>query len=184
MTQLRNSLRGSKFEDNRAIHTGPLIRREDQYKAQSIDERRKQLFQLSAFVRKSPITYQMFVFDKRNFLDEHELAGRMARELSTFVQSHLEFFQSFDRVIVYYDNGQAEITRLLSITCGALFFDVDFRRAIPADYFLLQAADYFCTLELLKIKHERKALTKSDKAFFYKPKELQKMIKGMRKKRF
>jgi len=65
-----------------------------------------------------------------------------------------------------------------------LFFDVDFRRAIPADYFLLQAADYFCTLELLKIKHERKALTKSDKAFFYKSKELQKMIKGMRKKRF
>lgn len=33
---------------------------------------------------------------------------------STFLRDHLEFPQSFDRIIVYYDNNQKEITNLVN----------------------------------------------------------------------
>jgi hypothetical protein len=38
----------------------------------------------------------------------------------------------------------------------------------------MQAADMICTLEILKIKQQDKALSKSEAAFFYKPQELKK----------
>ena len=34
-----------------------------------------------------------------------ELSARMRRDLVSFVYEHLESFQSFDRVVVYYDEG-------------------------------------------------------------------------------
>lgn len=41
-------------------------------------------------------------------------------------------------------------------------------------YRLLQAADFICSMELLKIKYNEKRLSKSKKQFFYKPQELKK----------
>ena len=184
IAKLRESLRDTKYEPTRAIHTGPLIRREDEYKNQTIDERRKQLWKLAAFIRKCDFSYKTFIFDKREAKDEYDLIRKISQSLSIFLNDNLKYFQSFDEVFAYYDNGQAEISKILSSAFGALLFDVEFRRALPADYFLLQAADYFCTLELLAIKHERKLLTRSERLFFYKPKELQKAIKVARRKQF
>ena len=36
----------------------------------------------------------------------------MARDLSLFIKDNLTYFQSFDRVILYYDNGQHELNRI------------------------------------------------------------------------
>ncbi len=38
----------------------------------------------------------------------------MARGLSLFLRENLRFFQSFERIILYYDNGQKQITRMLN----------------------------------------------------------------------
>lgn len=38
----------------------------------------------------------------------------MARELSLFLRENLKFCHSFDRIILYYDNGQKQITRMLN----------------------------------------------------------------------
>jgi hypothetical protein len=35
-----------------------------------------------------------------------ELSARMRRDLADFVYGRFESFQSFDRIVVYYDEGQ------------------------------------------------------------------------------
>jgi len=61
---------------------------------------------------------------------------------------------------------------------------VEFRKAEPQKYRLLQAADFICSIELLRIKREENRLSNSEMQFFYKPNELKKtFIKGIEKKR-
>jgi hypothetical protein len=160
-----------------------MIRQNDDYSNQSIDERRKQFFKLLAFLRNSDVSYKSFTFPKKE-CDSMQLIGRMSRELSLFIQANMTFFQSFEQVNVYYDGGQTQVTQVLTSVFNALLFDVDFRKVIPSEYYLFQAADLICTIELLAVKRDNKLLTKSDTHFFYRPQELKRIIKEVRVKAY
>ena len=83
-----------------------------------------------------------------------------------------------------YDNGQAELSAILNAVLSLLFNEVDFRKAEPQKYSLLQVADFVCSMELLRIKREEKRLSKSEEKFFYKPQELKKpFLKSLDEKR-
>ena len=93
-------------------------------------------------------------------------------------------FDGFDKIIVYYDNGQIELGAILNTVFSIHFFNVEFRKAEPQKYRLLQAADFICSMELLKIKKNENRLSKSEKQFFYKSQELKKtFFKTVDKKR-
>jgi hypothetical protein len=181
--RLSKTLLNTKHISGKAIHTGPIIRQNEEYSTQSIDERRKQFFKLLSFLRHCDVSYKSLVFNKKEY-DSLQLVGRMSRELSLFVRDNRAFFQAFDQVIIYYDGGQIEVSKVLTSVFNTLLFDVDFRKVIPADYYLFQAADLICTMELLAAKRDNNLLTKSDTRFFYRPQELQKLIKEVREKRF
>ena len=189
--KLESALGYTVYKPGTALHAMPMIRREDDWVAQTIDERRQQFSRLFAFLRRCPITYRSFVFRQREVLDtnkgtnELQLLKKLTREVSLFIQANLEYFSSFDEVIAYYDNGQAEISRILTTVFTTLLFDVDFRPATPSDYRLFQAADMICALEILRIKQVDKTLTGSESSFFYKPQELKKnYLSPLMKKRF
>ena len=165
----RNS--GCDFE---YIHTGPVIRREDVFASLSIDERRKLLFKMLNFIASSPIAYEIAIVNRKEAPDKITLSGRLGREISKVIEGHREFFDSFDRIIVYYDNGQIELGAILNTVFSIHFANVEFRKAEPQKYRLLQAADFICSMELLKIKKSENRLSKSEKQFFYKPQELKK----------
>lgn len=74
----------------------------------------------------------------------------------------MDYFLSFDKVIVYYENGQSPVTVLIGTVCGSDFFDVDYRNVIPSDYRLFQSADLLCTLELAGIKADAGKLSRSE----------------------
>lgn len=97
---------------------------------------------------------------------------------------HQEFFSNFDKLIVYYDNGQNELSIILNAVFSIQFSNVEFRRAEPQKYRLLQAADFICSMELINIKRDEKRLSRSEEKFFYKPQELKKVfLKSIQKKK-
>lgn len=111
-------------------------------------------------------------------------SGRLSKEIAKMIARHSTYFQQFDKVIVYYDNGQAELSAILNAVLSVLFSEVEFRKAEPQKYRLLQVADFVCSMELLKIKREEKRLSKSEEKFFYKPQELKKtFLKSLEEKR-
>lgn len=182
--KLEESTRNSGF-DFEYIHTGPVIRREDVFVGLSIDERRKLLFKMLNFIASSPITYEMAIVNRKDAPDKVTLSGRLGREISNVIQRHHDFFHSFDKIIVYYDNGQIELGAILNTVFSIHFTNIEFRKAEPQKYRLLQAADFICSMELLKLKKDENRLSKSEKHFFYKPQELKKtFFKTVDKKRF
>lgn len=171
------------FSQGHAIHTAPLIRRERDYKYLGIIERRKMFRYLYDFSRVCDISYTSFVFKKKEFSSYEQLVGRMAKELGIFVRNHIDFFHSYDELIVYYDNGQKEITTIINAVFNVLV-DADIRRVKPSDYYLFQAADLFCTLELIRQKLQDNALSASERVFFLNQRTLKKnYLKPISRKR-
>lgn len=183
VSKLEESVRASGF-DVEYIHTGPVIRREEIFERYSIDERRKLLYKMLNFVNNCPISYLTVVVDRREATDKIALSGKLAKAINRALSEHIEFFSDFDKVIVYYDNGQVELSTILNAVFSIQFSNVEFRKAEPQKYRLLQAADFICSMELLRIKRDEKRLSKSEEHFFYKSQELKKtFLKSVEKKK-
>lgn len=171
--KLENSIRNSGF-DIEYIHTGPIIRREDVFAKLTIDERRRLLYKMLNFIAVSPICYELVVVNRKEAPDRFSLSGRLGRKISDVIIRYRRFFDSFEKIIVYYDNGQMELGTILNTVFSIHFSNLEFRRAEPQKYRLLQAADFICSMELLRMKNLENRLNKSEKQFFYKPQELKK----------
>ncbi len=171
--KLEESIRNAGFKVE-YIHTGPVIRREEVFSKYSIDERRKLLYKMLNFIMVCPISHLTVSVDRKEAGSKVALAGKLARAIQTAINKHMKFFAEFDRIIVYYDNGQSELSAILNAVFSIQFSNVEFRKAEPQRYRLLQVADFICSMELLKIKKEQKRLSNSEKQFFYKPQELNK----------
>lgn len=183
VAQLEKSVKNAGF-DIEYIHTGPVIRREEVYAGYSIDERRKLLYKMLNFVVACPISYLTVVVDRKEAIDKVSLSGKLAKAINTAISVHQDFFDDFDKIIVYYDNGQNELSTILNAVFSIKFSRVTFRKAAPQKYRLLQAADFICSMELLKVKRDEKRLSKSEEKFFYKPQELKKtFLKSIEKKK-
>ena len=181
--KLEESVRSSGF-DVEYIHTGPVIRREEVFAAYSIDERRKLLYKMLNFVNRCPLSYLTVIVDRREATDKIALSGKLAKAINSALSKHIEFFSDFDKIIVYYDNGQVELSTILNAVFSIQFSNVEFRKAEPQKYRLLQAAVFICSMELLRIKRDEKRLSRSEECFFYKPQELKKtFLKSVDKKK-
>lgn len=168
---------------NLCIHTGPIIRKEESYSDMSIDERRRIFNKMVAFIRQVDIRYKCFYIEKKHIFDVVEATGKLSRQISQFVGSHYDEFLSFDVVKIYYDNGQVEVSKILSSVFHALLPNPIFRKVMPTEYKLFQAADLLCTMQLIKLKLENNQFSKSEMMFFGNIRDLKKnYIKPLGKK--
>lgn len=91
---------------NITFHSKPLMNGHKDYEFLGLEQRKAMLAYFSSFARKLPISYITFVYRRSQFEDSARLMERMGRDISSAMVEHLGFFQPFDDVKVYYDNGQ------------------------------------------------------------------------------
>ncbi|MCR4735550.1 MAG: DUF3800 domain-containing protein [Treponema sp.] len=167
------------------IHTNPLVRREENYEYIEQPKRRKIFQMLFTFALSCDIRYKTFIFSKKDFRNEFDLEGRMAKEIMFFVNEHLDSFQDFSNIILYYDNGQHQLNKILNAVFSIVFSQYELRIVNPSDYKLFQVADLICTLELINKRFETSEMTNSEKIMFHTKRDFKKdFYKGLRKKTF
>lgn len=149
-----------------AIHSGPIIRNEGFYKNYTPDDRKRLFNDLLFFTKKVDINYHIVSVDKKQFSGRRRLVDRLSKQFALFIKENLTYFGSFDKVIVYYDYGQSEITTILTSVLNSLLVNVDFRHVQPNQYKLFQVADMICTLELSKLKFDSNTLSLSEENFY------------------
>ena len=169
--------------ENLCIHTGPIIRKEESYNNMDVQERRRIFNKMIAFIRQVDIQYRCFTIDKKQVEDVVDASGRLSRQIAQFIREHYSEFLAYDIVKVYYDNGQIELSKILSSVFHAVLSNVEFRRVMPENYKLFQAADLLCTMELVKLKLENNTFSKSEEIFFGNKRDLKRnYLKPMQKK--
>ncbi len=173
---------------NHTIHTGPLIRREKEYQNNSLKERYSIFTKLYRFTCKVPIKYKNITINKKQCNDDLKLIQMLSKKLAAFIKENYNYFNKFDNIIVYYDNGQMQLTKILSSVFGSLFDEnnVEFRGGVPNEYKLFQTADFLCTLSLLEEKlNNNRNLTNSENKFFGSARKLRKnFLKHVEKLKF
>jgi len=182
--KLNENLRQAGISVN-PIHSAPLIRREGEYKNYTLLERKRIFNFLYNFIRKVNISYRCFVVEKKQLIDEIDLQMQLTRLFSSFFRENIEHFLKYDRIVIYYDYGQRELSLSIVTIFTAFLSNVHFKKGIQAEYKLFQAADLLCTIELLSLKAERKMLSKSELLFFKSAKELNKSyLRAIQRKKF
>lgn len=151
---------------NHAIHVGPIIRRENIYVDSTVEERKHLFNILYYFSIKIPVSYITVKINKSECADEIELTAKLSKEISKEIQTHFEFWKSYNKIKVYYDNGQTQLTRIITSVFNALFTNVEMRKVRPVDYRLFQVADLLCTIEMLQLKTEHNTFSQSETDFF------------------
>ena len=151
---------------NHCVHAGPIIRAEHEYKEISLYERQQIIRRLMTFTRKLEIRYKALFVEKRKGTDEIAITGMLSKQLADFIRQNESFFNGYDTVKVYYDNGQTEVTKILVSVFTTLLSNVVFIKVIPSEYRLFQVADLICTLKLTELKLDKKTLSKSEQYFF------------------
>lgn len=164
--RFRSELRGHHYEHLTPVHTAPLIRREERYAALDGKTRRKLFDILFSFFRRCDVKIKVVDIDKRVYGSGHELEERLSRELGAFIRQNLETLLAYDRVVVYYDKGQKEVSRILRHIFGATLSNVEFRIVSPVDYLLFQVADLACTITLVEGSRRASGMSRSEQRFF------------------
>lgn len=170
LEKIHAGLRTRGLPADHAVHAGPLIRREQEYRWMELADRRAIFRLLVDFLHQCELAHHSWVFSKRE-LDYDQLVSRMSRELGTLIRENFAYFTGWDRIVIYYDNGQKEITTLVNSVFNALLSNVEVRKVVPSDYSLFQVADLCCTLTLVRQKIATVGLSSSESDFFSTPKD-------------
>lgn len=182
---INNQLEAFGLTAGHCFHTGPIVRREEDYLYATVAERRRYLNALMTFAKSSNIAFTSISVNKKHMNDELGLTINLSKKLSQFIKINYDFFHGFDRIIIYYDNGQVELTKIIGSIFSAFLVNTEFRKVVPAEYRLFQVADMFCTFELIRLKLEENMLSKTESSFFGNIRDLKKnYLKHIERMRF
>ncbi len=159
---------------NHCVHTGPIIRRENEYEFETLQTRRRILNSMVTFIKHCNIRYHCFHIEKKHIDDSVQASARLSLLISRFIREHYQDFLAFEKTKIYYDNGQTEISKILASVFTVLLPEIEIRRVTPSDYRLFQAADMFCSMELIRLKSEASAISASEMEFFGSIRDLKK----------
>lgn len=153
VAKLEDSMEAIGVGRNHSIHAGPLIRREREYSGMGREERRAIMSRMMSFIRKAPFSYECFALDKKYISNGAAIHDSLLQMLVRFLIDRSDRLNGYDRLRIYYDNGQSQVKDLLveafAIYASRTEFAVDVH---PDRYRLFQVADTLCTLELARLK--------------------------------
>ena len=96
--------------------------------------------------------------------------------MQRFLLDHSDDLDNYDKLKVYYDNGQSALTSLIKEAFSIFSSRTEYTPDVePSKYRLFQVADIVCTLELAREKlSDDSGLSESETVFFGGIKNLKK----------
>lgn len=166
------------------IHMADLIMNRGDYKRISINTRRSIFKAIFHFSRKIKVKYQTIIIDK-NYTDNGRILKlQLSTAINKMIKEHEKYFNKFDKIVMYYDNGQ----EILGTILDSIFlrFD-DFEHRVDFDHKekrLFQVSDMLTYIDKFDYKYKNKLpFTKGEK-YFFTDEEIRKILRELNKKRF
>lgn len=166
------------------VHSALLIARKNEYNKLDLKIRKDIFYTLFNYSRKIPIRIKSIVIDKRYVNTRYQLVKKIETELNYVIEDNCEYFNSFDEIVLYYDNGQDTLGSIID-NCFAVLNNIT--RVIDFDKEkdrLFQVVDMITMLDRLDYKIRKKIrLTLNEKNFFEFYKKILLISKDFKNKR-
>jgi len=174
---LEGRFRECGLDASHCVHVGPLIRREGEYVKMRREERQAIFRNMMAFIRKSDIVYKCFSIDKHFDDSDSAVHDKLLQDITRFLVDNSQMLNAYEKLKIYYDNGQAQVKTLLEEAFAMFSSSVEFVPDVkPENYRLFQAADLLCSVELVAAKMNANCMSVSESRFFGEEREFKRNI--------
>lgn len=85
----------------------------DDYEGIDIQDRKRLLQMFFTMLQHLPIKYHTFSYRKDEIIDSAALGARIRRNIVNLIFDNLDYLQRFDKIKVYYDDGQYVVAMAL-----------------------------------------------------------------------
>lgn len=166
------------------IHMADLIMGRGDYKNFDILVRKSIFNAIYQFSRRIPVKYKTIIIDKKYTGSVTMLKQQLSYEINKMINDSNKYFDKFDKIVLYYDNGQEDLASVLE----SIFSRYDgFEHRIDFDHKekrLFQVSDMLTFIDKYDYKYKNKmSFTKGEK-YFFSIDEMRKTLKELNKKRF
>ena len=166
------------------IHMADLIMRREDYKNFDIAMRKSIFNSIYQFSRKIPVKYKTIIIDKRYTNDARTLRQRLSAEINKMIKEHEMYFNRFDKIVMYYDNGQETLGTILD----SIFFRfegsehrINFNHKEKR---LFQVSDMLTFIDKYDYKYKNKIPFTRGEKYFFSIYEIRRVLRELNKKRF
>lgn len=104
---------GDKELPDIPLHADPLMTGYEDCAGTSIANRKCLLSSARVFLRNLPIRYTCISLRLSEFEDKAEVEAAMRRAIANYLFEHLAYFQGFDDIKIYYDDGEDTVAHAM-----------------------------------------------------------------------
>lgn len=165
------------------LHLAYLIAKRDDYASFNLEQRQKIFWTIFNFARKVPVKLKTIILDKRYMNSKSQLNKAISIEINNFINENKKYLDSFDKIVIYYDNGQETLATILDIVFAT---NEKVERRVEFDHAkkrLFQVSDMLTFIDKLDYKFNNNMdFTKAEK-YFFSNSEIQYIKRKLKKKR-
>ena len=181
LTKLNERL--DKIGYTNMIHMADLIMRREDYKGFNIITRKSIFKAIYHFSRKINVKYHTIIIDKHYTDNSRILKQQLSFKINQMIKENEKFFNKFDKIVMYYDNGQEVLGTILD----SIFFRFDgFEHRIDFDHKekrLFQVSDMLTFIDKYDYKYKNKLTFTKGEKYFFSDEEIRKVLRELKKKR-
>lgn len=165
------------------IHTAYLIAKRGEYAYWNLEKRKKVFWSLFYFAKRSKIKTYTIIINKRFKNRKMQLRKEATIQIHKFFTMLEDYMEGFEKVTIYYDNGQETLASILDNFCQAkknvehkiIFNHIEER--------LFQVADMLTVIEKIIYKHKQKIPLTNAELHFFQIKEILNMMRELKSKK-
>lgn len=165
------------------IHMSDLIMRRGDYSKFDIKMRKSIFNSIYQFSRKIPVKYHTIIIDKRFIDNGNVLRKQIINEVNQMIKNNEGYFNKFDKIVMYYDNGQEPLGYILD----SLFISFNsYEHRVKFDHVekrLFQVSDMLTYVDKAIYKHKKNIKYEKSELYFFGNDELRRIAKELNKKR-
>jgi len=165
------------------IHMADLIMKRGDYSSFPLSKRQSIFKAIFHFSRNIDIKYHTIIIDKRYTDSSKILKKQLINEKNKMIKNNEKFFNKFDRIVMYYDNGQESLGKILV----SIFLQYEgFEHKINFNHKekrLFQVSDMLTYVDKLAYKHKNNIKFSKGDLYFFGNEKMRKIINDLKHKR-
>ena len=149
------------------IHLAYLIAKRGDYSHFDFERRKSIFWAIFYFSSRVKAKIKTVIVDKKYINKKMQLNIALAREIGQFINNNRKYLESFDKIVIYYDNGQETLATILDTLFAT---NPKVERRLEFNHTkkrLFQVSDMLTVIDKLEYKRKNNIpFTKAEKYFF------------------
>ncbi len=166
------------------VHTANLINNRGEYSKMPLNVRKSIFNALYLFAKKIEAKYFTLIIDKKYASNLKTLKKKIYNEINNMIKRNEKYFSKFNKIEVYYDNGQNDLGKVIDKVFKENF--ENYEHIVEFDHVenrLFQIADMLTYIDKVDYKYQNKSNYSNHEIYFLEKDEMRNIIRELSRKR-